>query len=156
MLDAAFIRANLEAVKSNCKNRNLVADVDKVIVIDDERKKLLSNIQAIQQKQNELSKLIPKEKDPTIKQQLVSEGKALREQANAMEAQAKEIESNLKSVLNIIPNMTHPDAPVQCCIKRWKNLSLFTNKGTRRIPTGRIYTLASQEGSQALWPIHQL
>ena len=63
MLDAAFIRANLEAVKSNCKNRNLVADVDKVIVIDDERKKLLSNIQAIQQKQNELSKLIPKEKD---------------------------------------------------------------------------------------------
>ena len=99
MLDAAFIRANLEAVKSNCKNRNLVADVDKVIVIDDERKKLLSNIQAIQQKQNELSKLIPKEKDPTIKQQLVVEGKSLREQANAMEAQAKEIESNLKSVL---------------------------------------------------------
>jgi seryl-tRNA synthetase len=112
MLDAAFIRANLEAVKSNCKNRNLVADVDKVIVIDDERKKLLSNIQAIQQKQNELSKLIPKEKDPTIKQQLVGEGKSLREQANAMEAQAREIESNLKSVLNIIPNMTHPDAPV--------------------------------------------
>lgn len=112
MLDAAFIRANLEAVKSNCKNRNLVADVDKVVAIDDERKKLLSTIQNIQQKQNDLSKLIPKEKDPTIKQQLIVEGKALREQVNVMEAQVRETESNLKAVLNIIPNMTHPDAPV--------------------------------------------
>lgn len=29
-----------------------------------------------------------------------------------MEAQVRETESNLKAVLNIIPNMTHPDAPV--------------------------------------------
>ncbi|NDH04768.1 serine--tRNA ligase [bacterium] len=112
MLDAAFIRANLEAVKSNCKNRNLVADVDKVVSIDDERKKLLNSIQGLQQRQNELSKLIPKEKDPSLKQQLVTEGKALREQVNTMEAQVRETETNLRAILNIIPNMTHPDAPV--------------------------------------------
>ncbi|MFN6049702.1 MAG: serine--tRNA ligase, partial [Planctomycetia bacterium] len=64
MLDIAFIRSNPDAVKSNCKNRNVAVDVDRVIAIDDERRKLLSQIQTIQQKQNELSKEIPKEKDP--------------------------------------------------------------------------------------------
>ena len=63
MLDIAFIRSNPDAVKSNCKNRNVAVDVDRVIAIDDERRKLLSQIQTIQQKQNELSKEIPKEKD---------------------------------------------------------------------------------------------
>ena len=31
MLDAQFIRDNLEAVKANCRNRNVKADVDRVV-----------------------------------------------------------------------------------------------------------------------------
>ena len=31
MLDVHFIRENLEAVKANCKNRNVNADIDQVI-----------------------------------------------------------------------------------------------------------------------------
>ena len=31
MLDAAFIRDNLDAVKANCRNRNVKADVDRVV-----------------------------------------------------------------------------------------------------------------------------
>ncbi len=125
MLDAAFIRANLEAVKSNCFNRNLVAEVDKVISIDDERKKILTSIQILQQKQNELSKIIPKEKDPVKKQELASEGKSLREQVASMEIQAKEVDLALRAVLNVIPNMTHPDAPVGLLADDNKEIKLW-------------------------------
>jgi len=63
MLDAQFIRENLEAVKTNCRNRNVKADVDRVVRLDDERKHRLQQLQLEQQRLNEISKLVPKEKD---------------------------------------------------------------------------------------------
>ena len=46
MLDPQYIRDNLDAVKANCKDRNVTADVDRVVALDDERKRLLSTIKA--------------------------------------------------------------------------------------------------------------
>jgi seryl-tRNA synthetase len=112
MLDAAFIRENLDAVKTNCRNRNVRADVDRVVQLDDERKRLIQQTQVIQQRQNEVSKLIPKEKDPARKQELIAEGKKLREEVGVLEKQLKQAEEQRDAALLTIPNMTHPDAPV--------------------------------------------
>jgi seryl-tRNA synthetase len=112
MLDAAFIREHLDAVKTNCRNRNVKADVDRVVQLDDERKRLIQQTQAIQQRQNEVSKLIAKEQDPARKQELIAEGKRLRENVAGLEKQLKEVQDQLHAVLLTIPNMTHPDAPV--------------------------------------------
>ena len=112
MLDVHFIRENLDAVKANCTNRAVKADVDRIIALDDQRKQFASQRQAIQQRQNELSKLIPKEKDPAKKQPLVDEGKALRANVGEIEQQEKEVETELNAALLFIPNMTHPAAPV--------------------------------------------
>jgi len=112
MLDAQFIRDNLEAVKANCRNRNVKADPDQVVRLDSERKKLVQGAQVLQQRANEVPKLIPKEKDPAKKQELIQEGKRLREQVGALEKDVKRVETDLHSALMTIPNMTHPDAPV--------------------------------------------
>jgi seryl-tRNA synthetase len=128
MLDIAFIRSNPDAVKSNCKNRNVAVDVDRVIAIDDERRKLLSQIQTIQQKQNELSKEIPKEKDPAKKQELVAQGKQLREQVSGMESQVRDTETSLKAAISVIPNMTHPEAPVGALPEDNKDIKHFGEK----------------------------
>ncbi|MCI0642196.1 MAG: serine--tRNA ligase [Gemmataceae bacterium] len=112
MLDAHFIRDNLEAVRTNCKNRNVQADVDRVVALDDERKKLVQDAQVLQQRQNEISKLIPKEKDKDKKQTLIQEGRELRDQVGVLEAQLKQVEEDLRLVQLTIPNMSHPDAPV--------------------------------------------
>jgi seryl-tRNA synthetase len=112
MLDAAFIREHLDAVKTNCRNRNVNADVDRVVQLDDERKRLVQQTQVLQQRQNEVSKLIPKEKDPARKQELIAEGKRLREEVAGLEKQLKDVQEQLHAALLTIPNMTHPDAPV--------------------------------------------
>lgn len=125
MLDAQFIRDNLEAVKANCANRKVEADVDRVVQLDDERKRLVQETQVLQQRQNEISKLIPKEKDKDKKQVLIQEGRDLREKVASLEVRSKQIETDLKTVLLTIPNMTHPDAPVgkqandNKVIRRW-------------------------------------
>lgn len=112
MLDIQFIRDNLDAVKANCRNRNVTADADRVIQLDDQRRRLISETQVLQQKQNEISKLIPKEKDKDKRQALIEEGRKLREQVGSMEAQLRQVETDMRSAANFIPNMTHPAAPV--------------------------------------------
>jgi seryl-tRNA synthetase len=112
MLDVHFIRENLAAVKTNCANRNVKADVDRVVQLDDERRRLAGETQVLQQRQNEISKLIPKEKDKDKKQALIQEGRELREKVAALEAKQRENETALRAALSVIPNMTHPDAPV--------------------------------------------
>ncbi len=112
MLDAAFIRANLDAVRTNCVNRAVKADADAVVRLDDERKRLIAETQTLQQRANELSKGIPQEKDPTAKQTLIAEGKRLREQVGTLDKQLKLAEAELHAALLTIPNMTHPAAPV--------------------------------------------
>jgi seryl-tRNA synthetase len=113
MLDAAFIRANIDAVKTNCKNRLVSgAQVDRVVQLDDERKQLVNETQHLQQRQNEVNKLVPGEKDPARKQELIAEGKALRAKVSELEVRGKQLELDLRAALMTIPNMTHPEAPV--------------------------------------------
>jgi seryl-tRNA synthetase len=138
MLDAAFVRANLEAVKANCKNRLAPhAQVDRVVQLDDLRKQLIGETQTIQQRANEISQLIPKEKDPAKKQELIAEGKALRERKTAMEAEVKKVEADLHAALLTIPNMTHPDAPV--------GSTPADNKVLRRIGEPRQFDFAPKD-----------
>ena len=90
MLDAAFVRANLEAVKANCQNRLAPhAQVDRVVQLDDLRKQLVGETQTIQQRANEISQLIPKEKDPARKQTLIAEGKSLRDASRRWRGKSK-------------------------------------------------------------------
>jgi seryl-tRNA synthetase len=134
MLDPQFICDHLDAVKANCANRNVTADVDKVPTLQNEKKRLVRDVQAIQQKQNELAKSTGKEKDPEKKKSLIEEGRKLREQVAALESQQKQIDVDLRAVLLTVPNMTHPDAPVgklatdNKVIKRWGEPPQFSFK----------------------------
>ena len=125
MLDINFIREHLDEVKANCRNRNAQAGVDGVIRLDDERKRLVQDAQTLQQRANEVAKQTGKEKDPAKKQALIEEGRKLREQVAAVEAQRKQAEEQRDRLLRLIPNMSHPDAPVGTTaadnkvIKRW-------------------------------------
>jgi seryl-tRNA synthetase len=112
MLDINFIREHLDEVKANCRNRNVHADVDRVVQVDDERKRLVQEAQTLQQRANEIAKQTGKEKDPAKKQALIEEGRKLREQVAAVETQRKQVEEQRDALLRTIPNLSHPDAPV--------------------------------------------
>ncbi len=125
MLDAAFIRDNLPAVKANCANRNVTVDVDRIVQLDDRRKALVSETQVMQQRANATAKSVGPEKDPAKKEALKAEGKKLRDEVAAKEKEIKQVEADLHVALMTIPNMTHPDAPVggtpadNKVIKKW-------------------------------------
>jgi seryl-tRNA synthetase len=113
MLDAAFIRDNKEAVLKNCKDRN-VPDfaVERVIAFDDKRKQLVQQRSETAAKQNENSKKFVTLKSNEEKAALKAENTVLKEKVGAIDAELKILEGDLLSNLYLIPNMTHPDAPV--------------------------------------------
>jgi seryl-tRNA synthetase len=113
MLDATFIREHLEAVKANCRNRNVTVDLDRVVALLVLRKNTIQELQTYQQRQNEISRLVAKEKDPLARAKLIEEGRGLRDQqVGVLEPVLKDTEAELRALLMKIPNMTHPDAPV--------------------------------------------
>ncbi|MFM7148456.1 MAG: serine--tRNA ligase, partial [Gemmataceae bacterium] len=132
MLEAAFVRTHLDAVKKNCTDRNVSVDLDRVVSLDDERKRLVNEAQLKQQRANEVSKLIPKEKEATARQALIQEGKVLRELVADLEKQRKQAEADLNGLLLAIPNMTHPDAPV--------GATSDANRVLRRVGTPREFS----------------
>src|SRR5262249_9646045 len=112
MLDAQFIREHLDAVKANLRHRNVKADVDRVVQLDDERKRLAQETQTIHQRQNEVAKLVKGEKDKAKRDALIQEGRQLKEKVAGLEEQRKTAECDLEATLRTIPNMSHPEAPV--------------------------------------------
>ncbi len=111
MLDANFIRDNLDAVKANTRNRNAKADVDAVVRLDAERKAIQKQADETKAKQNELSKSFQKA-TPEQRAALKEETTKLKELGTGFDAKLKEVEDALRAAILPIPNMTHPAAPV--------------------------------------------
>ncbi|HEX3447555.1 MAG TPA: serine--tRNA ligase, partial [Isosphaeraceae bacterium] len=116
MLDLKFVVANAEAVKQNCRNRNVPADVlediDRVVALESERKTLLQAVEEIRRRQNEIAQATGKERDPQKRSALIDEGKRLKLSVAEEEDRLRRLEAEMNQRLRRIPNLTHPDAPV--------------------------------------------
>ena len=116
MLDLKYITTQAEAVKQNCRDRNvsaeIIEEVDRVVELESRRKALLQSVEEVRRRQNEVAQAAGKEKDAAKRAELVAEGKLLKSQVAASEETLKALDGELKSRLARIPNLTHPDAPV--------------------------------------------
>lgn len=112
MLDRKFILENVDAVKLNCKNRNVTADVDRFVELEQSRRELRKEVDSYNQEANVVSKSIGKCKTPEEREAKKEEGRKLREKLAEIEQKLKELEVELDQIQRSIPNMTHPDSPI--------------------------------------------
>ena len=113
MLELKFIRENLDLVKESIKNRNLKIDLDSLIKLDDARRKVLSELEALRSQRNkandELSLLLKAKKDAKVK---ISSMKEISTKIDGLEAQLKEAKGELDKILLNIPNVAHSSIPI--------------------------------------------
>jgi seryl-tRNA synthetase len=112
MLDRRFVVDHAERVKLNCQRRGSRADVDRFVALEGQRKAKQIEVDELNRKANEVSKSIGKAKDAAEREQRKAEGRALREQTGAVEAELGALAAEADAILRTIPNMSHPDAPV--------------------------------------------
>src|SRR5919202_3833399 len=112
MLDLRFIRENPEAVAENCKNRGVEANVDLVVGLADRRSELIQELNELRQRQNQLAKMVGRERDPEARENLIADARGTKELIPEKEAELSAVEGRLREEMLKIPNMTHPDAPI--------------------------------------------
>jgi seryl-tRNA synthetase len=102
MLDIKRIRNNTQYIKDGVHDKGYDSHlVDTVLQLDDDRRSLEAQIQALRQKRNELAK----------GRAATTESKDLKEQLQKMEDELKGIETTFYATLNGIPNMPFDDVP---------------------------------------------
>ena len=112
MLDRKFIVANPDLVRENCKNRGVAADVDRLVELEEARKTKQVEVEELNRKANEVSKSIGKAKDAEEREARKTLGRELREQVNSLKAELDQLAEEQESIQRMIPNMSHPDAPI--------------------------------------------
>jgi seryl-tRNA synthetase len=111
MLDRKFVLDNAAAVKENCALRGAKADVDRFVQIETLRRGKQTEVEQLNRQANEVSKTIGKAKDEAERESRKAEGRRLREQVSAVQAEIDELATEADAILRSIPNMSHPDAP---------------------------------------------
>jgi seryl-tRNA synthetase len=151
MLDARYVVEHVDAVKANCANRNVKADVDRVVQLESERKRLTQETQLLQQRANEVSNLTKQAKDKAARDPLIAEGKELKVKVGGLEKQLKEVEAEQEKILKTIPNMTHPAAPVSTdphgnkVIEKWGEPRKFDFKAKDHVAIAEALDLVDFE-----------
>jgi seryl-tRNA synthetase len=116
MLDVKYIAEHPDAVKKNAAAKNeRKADVDKVLALNEQKKKLQLSVEDARTKINQISKDIAglKKADPkadvSAKQ---SESRAIGEGIKKSEDDMKALQKDLEGLLMWIPNLAHESVPV--------------------------------------------
>ena len=113
MLDIKFIRENPDLVKESIKKRNLKFDLDGLIKLDDSRRQVLTQLEALRSEKNkandEITALLKAKNDAKDK---ISSMKATAEKIDGLEEELREAEAGLDKLLLSIPNIVHSSVPV--------------------------------------------
>lgn len=111
MLDRKFIVENAEAVRKNCQLRGAKVDLDRFLELEARRKALDPKLNDLKRDANEASKKI-KSASPEERPQLIAASKELKQQVAETEKEQEAVASEMDELRALMPNMTHPDAPV--------------------------------------------
>jgi seryl-tRNA synthetase len=112
MLDRRFVVDNAELVAENCRRRGSRADVGRFVELETQRKAKQSEVEELNRKANEVSKSIGQAKDAEQREARKAEGRRVREQTTAVQAEVDALATEAEALLRTIPNMSHPDAPL--------------------------------------------
>jgi len=111
MIDIKLIRENPELIKRNCQKRGVEVDVDKILELDKTKRELLKEVEQLRKQTNEIAKALPKEKNPSKKQNLIKKGKEIKQKQKEKEKLLKKVDSDLQSLIKLLPNLLQPDVP---------------------------------------------
>lgn len=108
MLDIKKIRVNPDEVVKALEKRHGNFPIDQVLELDEERRKILVQVEDMKAEQNRVSKEIPKlKKEGKDVAPIFEEMKTLSEKVKELDTKVKDIDDQLKNFLLQIPNTPH-------------------------------------------------
>lgn len=121
MLDINFVRNNLELVKHSTSAKGYNIDVDEVLKLDESRRELLQEVEAMRKERNDISAQMKGGK-PSL--ELIEKGREIKENLSKKEEELTKLENEYNGKLQAIPNVILEDVPLggeenNLEIKKW-------------------------------------
>src|ERR1035437_4088917 len=111
MLDIKFIRENKDIVQEGAKKKRVDINIDKLITLDDERLKVLKEVEDLRSEVNKVSNDIVRDQDPAAKAQLIKEMQVVKEDIKTKEEKLKQTMEEWQKLMLKIPNIPSVDTP---------------------------------------------
>ena len=109
MLDIRFIRENATAVQENARHKGYDVNIDELLKWDKTKRQLQQLADELREKRNVISSQM---KGGKPSDELVAEGRALKEQLAEIEANLKQADESFTELIKKVPNMAASDVPV--------------------------------------------
>jgi seryl-tRNA synthetase len=108
MLDIRFVRDNRELVEKSAAAKGYKVDIAKLLEVDDNRRRLIAEIERLRAERNEASAFVAGEQPSTEK---IEKGKQLKESLAQLENQLEPVNEEFDKLLREIPNVIPDDTP---------------------------------------------
>jgi seryl-tRNA synthetase len=113
MLDLRVIRSDPAGVKKALLTKNVEADIEGLLGLDEQRRRLIGEVEAKKAHKNAVSAAIGKEKAAGRESEdRIVAMRQLNEELRAAEDQLRRIEGQIEELLVGLPSLPHPSVPV--------------------------------------------
>jgi seryl-tRNA synthetase len=113
MLDIKFIRENRDLVKEGVKNKRVNIDIDELLKLDEERRKLLVESEELKAQRNkandEITAFMKEKKNP---KELIDKMKVVSQKIVDFDKKVGEIDEKIAKFTYIIPNLPDKSVPI--------------------------------------------
>jgi seryl-tRNA synthetase len=110
MLDIKFIRENKDLIAMGARKKRMSIDLDRLLAVDDERKALMSSLDAKRAQQGQFGLQIQNETDATVKQSLIEQMQVVKKDMQVEEESLKPLLEEWRALMLTVPNI--PDMTV--------------------------------------------
>ena len=113
MLDLKFIRENRDLVRDGAEAKGITVNLDEIFALDDKRRALIQEGDALKAKRNLVSAQVGKiKKQGGNANAVIAEMETVKNRIQEIDPELRELEANLSSLLLTVPNVPHPSVPV--------------------------------------------
>jgi seryl-tRNA synthetase len=140
MLDVNYIRDNLKEVSEMLEKRRVVVDLAHILEIDEERRKLIKEVEELRRERREIA--AKKE---------IEKGKKIKGELSKKEAALSSVEAELLEYMEQVPNILSPDVPKgegeedNVEIKKWGKSTEFDFEPKDHVDLGKSLGIIDQE-----------
>ncbi len=132
MLDIRVIRERPEEVERRLSTRGIKVDIGKVLRVDEQRRRVIKDVEELKAKRNAVSKEIGRlKREGRDVSSLLREMDEVAERIKDLDERRKTLEGELEGLLLNIPNLPHPTVPVgederdNVEVRRWGEIRDF-------------------------------
>ena len=113
MLDMNLIREQPDLVRRNLRDRQMdPAPVDTILSLDERRRGMLTEVEALKAERNTVSREIGQMKDAASRQAKIEAMRSVGDRIAALDKQVSEVEQELRDLAAAIPNIPDERTPV--------------------------------------------